>query len=101
MRQTWELTLNWRQRTETTLLEMFPHWTVYGEKWLSWLWIDTHSAGEAAEAVRLAKAAGVPIRNGAMGYNMPTYIRIAVRSPDKQDVLYAALKQLHMRVKSK
>jgi histidinol-phosphate/aromatic aminotransferase/cobyric acid decarboxylase-like protein len=36
-------------------------------------------------------AAGTPIRNGAMGYNLPTFIRVAVRSPEKQNILLRAL----------
>ena len=90
-----------------------------GEDWLSWLWIDTKDAAVAAEAVKRAKAAGAasrrllawlglgtarahmsksappaagtPIRNGAMGYNLPTFIRVAVRSPEKQNILLRAL----------
>lgn len=91
LRQTWDLTQSWRAQTEQKLATMFPHWKVYGEKWLSWLWIDTTDAGEAAEAVKYCKAAGTPIRAGAMGYERPTFIRLAVRSPESQSVLFKAL----------
>jgi len=94
LRQTWELTLSWRRETVDKIGCLFPHWKVYGERWLSWLWVDTGSDREAADAVRLAKSAGTPIRNGAMGYEEPTFIRIAVRSPDAQAVLFKALKPL-------
>merc|ERR1712118_438494 len=58
---------------------------VEGEPWLSWLWIDTKSAEVAVNAVKVCKAAGVPIRNGAMGYNLPTFIRLKVASARHQD----------------
>jgi histidinol-phosphate/aromatic aminotransferase/cobyric acid decarboxylase-like protein len=92
LQQTWDLTVTWRARTVSKLMELHPNWTVYGEPWLSWIWVDTHSSEEALEAVRRAKAVGCPIRNGAMGYEMPTFIRLAVRSPSKQDTLFQALK---------
>lgn len=91
LNETWTLTVDWRRQTVDRLLRLHPGWTVHGKKWLSWLWVDTHSAEEAATAVRRAKEAGVPVRNGAMGYGKPTFIRIAVRSPQKQDVLMRAL----------
>jgi len=94
LRQTWDLTLSWRRQTVDKITCLFPHWRVYGERWLSWLWVDTGKEEEAAEAVRLAKAAGVPVRNGAMGYEKPTFIRIAVRSVDSQTVLFRALAQV-------
>ena len=64
---------------------------IYGEPWLSWLWIDTKSASSAEQAVKLAKAAGTPIRAGGLGYDQPSMIRMAVRAPDKQVVLFKAL----------
>ncbi|CAD7959074.1 unnamed protein product [Amoebophrya sp. A25] len=92
LQQTWTLNLVWRARTKEVLSEVFPSWRFYGEEWLSWLWIDTKDAKVAAACVKYAKAHGVPIRNGAMGYDKPTFIRLAVRSPDKQDVLFSALR---------
>lgn len=94
MQDTWEQCRRLRARTVDHLAKMFPEWKVYGEPWLSWLWIDTKSAEVANNATRVAKAAGVPIRNGAMGYKLPTFIRLKVTSAQHQDVLFKALKQI-------
>merc|ERR550514_2566173 len=94
MKQTWEACPRLRKRTVDQLADMFPDWQVHGEPWLSWLWIDTKDAGVAARAVEVAKKAGVPIRNGAMGYNLPTFIRLKVTYEENQDVLFDALRNL-------
>ena len=73
------------------LKELHPTWEFFGELWLSWIWIDTHSRTDVEMSVERARARGVPIRDGAMGYEKPTFIRVAVRSPGKQDVLFQAL----------
>jgi histidinol-phosphate/aromatic aminotransferase/cobyric acid decarboxylase-like protein len=91
LQHTWSITTQWRQRTVDKLREMHPTWEVNGESFLSWLWVDTKDAKAADEAVRRAKIAGVPIRAGKHGYEQPTFIRIAVRSPEKQDILFEAL----------
>jgi len=92
LQETWSLTPKWRNRTEEFIKLTFPDWEVLGEPWLSWLWVDTKSEQVAKKIVELAKAAGCPIRHGAMGYNCPTFIRLAVRDPDSQDLLFKALK---------
>lgn len=94
MHRTWTNCPRLRSRTVDKLAEMFPSWKVHGEKWLSWLWVDTKDAQVADKAVKLAKAAGVPIRNGAMGYGLPTFIRLKVADEMKQDILFEALKPL-------
>merc|ERR1712093_814894 len=94
MMDTWEQCRRLRARTVKELSSMFPDWQVHGEPWLSWLWIDTKSAEVANSATRVAKAAGVPIRNGAMGYKLPTFIRLKVTSARHQDVLVQALWKL-------
>jgi len=94
LQQTWQIVPRLRAQTSEQLVKMFPSWEVHGEAWLSWLWVDTKDTGVATEAVRLCKAAGVPIRNGGMGYNLPTFIRIKVASSEKTDVLLRALEPL-------
>jgi histidinol-phosphate/aromatic aminotransferase/cobyric acid decarboxylase-like protein len=94
LQRTWSTVPRLRQRTEDQLTKMFPKWRFHGESWLSWLWIDTQDVSVAEKAVKLAKAAGVPIRNGGMGYGLPTFIRIKVADEMKQDVLFAAMKPL-------
>jgi histidinol-phosphate/aromatic aminotransferase/cobyric acid decarboxylase-like protein len=92
--QTWELTPRWHRMTADKLRKMFPTWQFHCADYLSWLWIDTQDAKVAERAMSLAKAAGVPLRWGGLGYNKPTFIRIAVRSPKKQSILWKALAPL-------
>jgi histidinol-phosphate/aromatic aminotransferase/cobyric acid decarboxylase-like protein len=92
--RTWELTAAWRARTADWLAANFPGWTVHGKPFLSWLWVDTHDVAQCERACAAAKAAGVPMRSGKPGYEMPTFVRIAVRCPQSQDALFAALKTI-------
>ena len=98
LEQTWTLTPQWRQKTMDELEKIFPEWTCHGEKWLSWIWVDTKAAGTALAAVEFAKSAGVPIRYGGIGYSKPTFVRLAVRSPHKQKILMAALRHVKARL---
>ncbi|KAJ1652115.1 hypothetical protein IWQ61_007478 [Dispira simplex] len=91
---TWRLTFQWRQHTVTQLNDTFPQWKCYGEPFLSWVWVDTQDSVVAEKAVDLARAAGVPVRSGQPGYEMPTFVRIAVRSPTKLTVLLKAWEPL-------
>jgi len=95
LRRTWDLTPRWRARTvdELKKIPAFSKWQFLGAPWTSWLWVDTKDAAQVEQVVKVAKAAGCPVRNGAMGYSMPTFVRFAVRAPNKQDILVGALKQ--------
>lgn len=94
LQRTWSTCPRLRERTVERLTVMFPMWQFHGEPWLSWLWIDTKDVAVAELAVKLAKNAGVPMRNGAMGYGLPTFIRIKVADEMKQDILFSALAQM-------
>ncbi|KAJ2893133.1 hypothetical protein IWW38_002965 [Coemansia aciculifera] len=94
LRDTWELTPLWRKETVDRLQSLFPDWVFHGRDFLSWIWIDTRDESVAQRAVELARAAGVPVRSGGPGYNLPTFIRVAVRHPAKVDVLVEALQKL-------
>ncbi|PVU99564.1 hypothetical protein BB559_000605 [Furculomyces boomerangus] len=87
LNETWKVTPEWRLHSVEKLSEKFPSWTVHGEPFLSWLWVDTKSQETAEKAVSVSRIAGVPIRSGLPGYNMPTFIRIAVREPSKFQIL--------------
>jgi histidinol-phosphate/aromatic aminotransferase/cobyric acid decarboxylase-like protein len=92
--KTWELTPRHRQQTIDDLKQIpaFADWEFHGAPWTSWIWIDTHDEKLAAAVVACAKAVGCPIRAGAMGYNMPTFLRFAVREPAHQRALLGALR---------
>jgi len=93
LNETWRVTTEWRTMSKDKLEKEFG-WKVYGMPWISWLWVDTGSEQAASQVVRLAKEAGVPVRTGKAGYEFPTYFRMAVRSPEKQAVLFKALAPL-------
>lgn len=40
---------------------------MYGEGYLSWVWVDAGDAAVVEEAVRLAKTVGTPIRSAGKG----------------------------------
>jgi histidinol-phosphate/aromatic aminotransferase/cobyric acid decarboxylase-like protein len=92
--QTWELTPKYRQRTidELKKIPAFANWEYFGAPWTSWIWVDSKDTKQAEAVVKSAKAAGCPVRNGAMGYGMPTFLRFAVRAPEHQEALLAALR---------
>ena len=91
LQKTWTVTPVWRTYLAESLNKHFPSWKLYGEPYLSWIWVDTTSDAVGEKAVELAKAAGVPLRWGKPGYEMPSYIRIAVRESAPTDVLMTAL----------
>nr|CCA22387.1 conserved hypothetical protein [Albugo laibachii Nc14] len=93
MKRTWDVTSEWRAYAVECIEKRFT-WKCLGKPFLSWIWIDTMSEPMAEDAVRLAKESGVPVRSGSPGYNLPTYIRIAVRSPEKTNILLQAWKSL-------
>jgi histidinol-phosphate/aromatic aminotransferase/cobyric acid decarboxylase-like protein len=94
MQQTWDVTTQWREHTVEWLKKRHPAWTVHGQKWTSWLWIDTHDDKIAEKAQLLAKQAGVPVRWGQQGYESPSFVRIAVRSIEAQQHLIKAWETL-------
>lgn len=93
LERTWRLTSLWREQMIKKLERLKPSWKFLGQPWTSWVWIDTGDA-ETAEAVyKAALDSGCPVRHAAAGYNLPTFIRIAVRRPYDFSVLYQALLQ--------
>jgi histidinol-phosphate/aromatic aminotransferase/cobyric acid decarboxylase-like protein len=92
--KTWEITPQWRAQLVHALQTRFPKWIVHGQAYLSWIWVDTQSIATAEQACVLAKQEGVPVRSGQPGYNMPTFIRIAVRAPAATAVLLNAWRDL-------
>jgi len=92
MQQTWELTPQWNTFLREGLLEIFPNCQIYGGTYLSWIWVDLMDEMVAAEAVRVSKEFGVPIRSGKPGYSLPTFVRIAARPQEPTQVLLNALR---------
>jgi len=91
LRQTWELTPIWREHMVTKLQQLFPNWTLNGQPWLSWIWVDTHDVEMARRVYEASIACGCPLRTGAYGYERPSFVRFAVRRPTDFEKLYKAL----------
>jgi histidinol-phosphate/aromatic aminotransferase/cobyric acid decarboxylase-like protein len=92
--KTWHDTPIFRQSLVTGVTTLFPSWTIKGELWSSWLWIDCHDQTVAKAAIDACKQRGVPIRWGKYGYECPTHIRIGVRDEKYHEPLFEALKTL-------
>lgn len=95
MQKTWEVTPVWRAHIVDALAQRFPHWEVHGKSYLSWIWVDTKSVATSEQACALAKQHGVPVRSGKPGYELPTFIRVAVRNHQQTAVLLKAWETLN------
>ncbi|RAW35038.1 hypothetical protein PC110_g8651 [Phytophthora cactorum] len=94
LQETWDVTPKWRANAVEQLSKRFPAWDFSGKPFLSWIWLDTKSVATCEVACKLAKEHGVPVRSGKPGYNLPTFVRIAVRSPEQTAVLLKAWEPL-------
>jgi len=93
LERTWRLTPLWREQMINKLKRLKPSWKFLGQPFTSWVWIDTGDAATAEAIYEASLACGCPVRHAAAGYNLPTFIRIAVRRPYDFSVLYQALLQ--------
>merc|ERR1719272_557346 len=82
------------------LKRLKPSWKFLGQPFTSWVWIDTGDAATAEAIYQASLACGCPVRHAAAGYNLPTFIRIAVRRPYDFSVLYQALLQRECATRS-
>lgn len=82
LEKTWECTTAWRREAVTMIQEQHPSWEMHGADFLSWIWVDCKDAVVAKKVVAASKAAGLPVRSGAPGYEMHTFFRLGVRSPE-------------------
>ena len=94
--KTWNTTRQLRGNIVDKISTLYPMWNIYGEDFLSWIWIDTHSNDFAKLIYNMCKLNGVPIRLGLDGYKLPSYIRIAVRSEDSNQVLFKILEEVRI-----
>jgi len=91
---TWNDTRVWRAEMIRRVSGIFPKWKFIGADFLSWLWIDVGSSELAENIVSVSRTAGFPIRHGKQGYDMPTFVRVAVRNPDHIGGWFDALESL-------
>jgi len=76
------------------IMELFPFVTIYGEPFLSWLWIDLKSEDLVDKIHKKLFDNGILIRKGKIGYKQNTFIRLAVRSQDKNIILFNLLNEV-------
>jgi len=82
MNKTWDMTKKLRHELVESIKLIYPNWNIYGENFISWLWINTNDGQFAKLIYDICKFNGLPIRLGISGYNSPTFIRIAVRNKE-------------------
>ena len=92
LEKTWDATKKWRKEMCCKIREINPHWEFFGAPFLSYIWIDTKSVETAEKCLERCFQKGVPIRSGEKGYECPTFIRVAVRSPTTNTLLYECLR---------
>jgi len=89
---TWKTTPPLRQSQVNRIQDEFQDWKIHGEPFLSWLWIELPTEALAEKIYTCSKKAGMPLRWGKVGYNQPTFIRVAVRSMENFEKLISAWK---------
>lgn len=62
--------------THLIALDLFDYtWQVYGEGYLSWVWVDTGDAEVTKEVVRLSSTVGTPVRSaGELAGHASVYV---------------------------
>jgi len=83
-----------RKKMYIEIIELFPFVTIYGERFLSWLWIDLKSYDLVLKIYQKLFEKGILIRKGVIGYNKKTFIRLAVRNEEKNKILFSVLKTI-------
>jgi len=94
MNKTWSTTKILRNDLVQSIKEIYPNWEIYGESFLSWLWINIKDDKFAKLIYDICKFNGVPIRLGISGYKLPNYIRIAVRDDESNKKLLETIKSI-------
>jgi histidinol-phosphate/aromatic aminotransferase/cobyric acid decarboxylase-like protein len=94
MNKTWLETKKLRYNLVKAIKDIYPLWNIYGEDFLSWLWINVHDSEFAKLIYDICKLNGLPIRLGISGYKLPNYIRIAVRDEESNKKLIEVLSSL-------
>ena len=97
MSRTWSVYPILRERMKNYIESVFK-WKVHGELWVPFLWIDTSDEELTHDIVATCREKGVPVRSGKLGYDSPTCFRVAIRLPDRQDILFHTLEAFRPQV---
>jgi histidinol-phosphate/aromatic aminotransferase/cobyric acid decarboxylase-like protein len=87
MKITWDTTSKLRNYQVEMINKYFPDWKCHGFAFLSWIWIELPSENIAEKLYLISKKHYMPIRWGKIGYNKPTFVRVAVRKKNNFDKL--------------
>lgn len=95
MKETWDKTKKLRKNQVSLIKKYFPDWKIYGEDFLSWIWIDTNNKNLAFFVYNLCKQNGTPIRYGKYGYDRDRFLRISVRNEESFNLLIENIRNLY------
>lgn len=92
LEKTWRYLREWQVPTVASIKEL--GWSVNTDilEWVPWVFVKCPSVEVAIAAVQVAHSAGCPVRHGA-SYGLPQYIRVAVRQPEYQQLLFGAWRE--------
>lgn len=93
MEKTWDTIPGWRRKMEERIEAMGVKCNKKSPVWVPWVFLDMGSVEAADSATSAAQEAGCPVRNCA-SFGSPQYIRLGVRAPEYQKVLFAAWEKI-------
>jgi len=89
MKRTWATLPGWKGRQEELLTKLGWEVNKNSPLWVPWVFVDCGSPQAAELATNVAQEAGCPVRWCA-SFGAPQHLRLGIRDPKHQDVLYAA-----------
>lgn len=89
LRRSWETLPGWKKATEERLRVLGWAPNANSPAWVPWVYVDVGGEATARRASDVAQAAGVPVR-WCKSFGQPAFLRLGVRCPASQDVLFGA-----------
>lgn len=92
MKRTWNTLPGWKFETERALRDMGWKVNENSPEWVPWVFVNVGNEKLAQRAVEVAQSVGCPIRPCA-SFGLPTFIRLGIRMPQHQKILFEAWKE--------
>lgn len=92
MEETWRSIRQWRAITMKNVLSLGWKEAICSGEWVPWVLVQCPSKEVASRASKTAFSVGCPVRHCA-SYGLPDHVRIAVRQPEYQEVLFSELRK--------